>query len=480
MIDLTDYGPRKFNGVFESRTDSQKSGNLGLPRNPEVCRNLGICEKRLLFTFRLSLNRPLPAPKSDNYLTSSLAFVMSGSVASSKGGGSLKTAGSFKENKSLASSKEISATLSPRAKLGRLSSQTGDGINLANSQDDSSISKAVSFLSGDSVRWMNKRQPNTLFATRTRVQPSRALQIREVFRGLDYDNSGSIDIEELKEAVLFVARATTTEGEEPLFKDPNKLMEFFVAMDTNGDGTVDFNEFLLALTSQANEGDNEAERLHQAFFDFANQHRRQKILDFVKERDISDLEKYKELKKLFTIQYFRVENVEMTMQEKLVRVQQEAASQMKELHSEKYIRQRKVEQYRAREAALFFQHQQRSHSLRFHKVKRPSANAGSLKTFIDEEAAAMDAELVNLNVEKQIRKRFAQFSLHDQHTFTPDEDAVEILQTKNIRRKAREEADHFKNDRFKIANLPPILPPLSMREKAINANSRGTALTDGL
>lgn len=353
-------------------------------------------------------------------------------------------------------------------KSGNRKSNDGlSGVDPELIQDDSSISKAVSYLSGDSVRWMNKRQPNSKHPTRTRVQPSRALELREVFRGLDYDNSGSIDIEELQEAVMYVTTAHV-EGEEPLFKDPEKLMDFFKAMDVNGDGTVDFNEFLVALTSQANNGNGDAERLHQAFFDFANQHRRQRILDYVKDnKSGSDLEKYRELRKLFTIQYFRDDPVDMTMQDRLNRVQKEAAMQQKELRSAKYVKQRRVEQFRAREASLFFQHQRRSQSMKETMRRNPMpGKQDSLISMVNDESAALDAELVNLQVEKKIRKRFAMFSMHDDHTFTPDETVVQTLRPQHIRRMARQEADNVKHDKYLLSNIPPILPPISVRQKA--------------
>jgi Ca2+-binding EF-hand superfamily protein len=337
--------------------------------------------------------------------------------------------------------------------------------------EDSTLTKAVSFLSGDSVRWMNKRQPHTKHPTRTRVQPSRALQLREVFRGLDYDNSGSIDIDELQEAVRYVCTSHVP-GEEPPFKDPEKLMDFFKSMDANGDGTVDFNEFLVALTSQASSGDGDADRLHQAFFDFANQHRRQRILDFVKEKGSTDLDKYRELRKLFTIQYFREDPVDMTMQDRLNRVQKEAAMQMKELHSAKYMQQRRQEQYRAREAALFFQHQRRSQSMRENIRRNPMpGKKDTVISLVNEQSAALDAELVNLQVEKKIRKRFAMFSMHDENTFTPDETVIESLRPQNIRRMARQEADNVKHEKYLVSNLPPILPPISVRQRAIAANA---------
>jgi Ca2+-binding EF-hand superfamily protein len=343
---------------------------------------------------------------------------------------------------------------------------TAAGNSLANASADSSIGKAVSFLSSDTVRWMNKRQP-TNKSTIKHVLPSRALQLREIFRGLDYDNSGSIDIEEMKQAVHYVAHATCSNGDGPLFKDPAKLVNFFVAMDVNNDGTVDFDEFLAGMTSQASQDATDQDRLQQAFFEFANQHRRQRIMDFVQEQNRSDVEKYQELKHLFSIQYFKDEHVDLSMDEKLSRVQAQADSQMKELRSEAFVRQRRSEKHRAREAALYFIDQ---------KQKRETAAAGPKKVrtvsflhsipelYSHHEAESHEAAIIAHRVDKKLRKKFAMFALHDAHTFAPDE-LSEGLNPQSIRKVAKVEAAAAKQDKYLARNIPIILPPVSVRDR---------------
>lgn len=80
----------------------------------------------------------------------------------------------------------------------------------------------ISFLSADAVRWINKRQHASNGVVGARVMPARALQLREIFQGLDFDNSGSIDISELKEAIEYVAKSSAA-GDTPMLKDPEKL-----------------------------------------------------------------------------------------------------------------------------------------------------------------------------------------------------------------------------------------------------------------
>ena len=78
-----------------------------------------------------------------------------------------------------------------------------------------------SYLSADAIRWMNKRRPGAGTSSTMHILPSRALQLRQIFKGLDFDDSGSIDIEELKEAVNFVARKD--KSSDKVIADPKKV-----------------------------------------------------------------------------------------------------------------------------------------------------------------------------------------------------------------------------------------------------------------
>ena len=72
--------------------------------------------------------------------------------------------------------------------------------------------RAFTYLSGDAVRWMQKRKPAADSNAKNFIPPMRVLQLRSIFRGLDFDGSGEIDIDELKDAVKFVANADTGSG----------------------------------------------------------------------------------------------------------------------------------------------------------------------------------------------------------------------------------------------------------------------------
>lgn len=78
-------------------------------------------------------------------------------------------------------------------------------IKAAEIAEQDALSRSISFLSPDAIRWMNKRKPSASHSTTAHVTPSRALELRQIFKGLDFDNSGSIDIEELQEAVEYIA-----------------------------------------------------------------------------------------------------------------------------------------------------------------------------------------------------------------------------------------------------------------------------------
>jgi len=150
----------------------------------------------------------------------------------------------------------------------------------------------VSFLTPEAFSWMNKRRPNAKNSSaKEYIPPSKALMLKQIFRGLDFDGSGEISLDELKEAVTYVAD-NHTEGENPIFEDVEKVTKFFEAMDTDGSGAVDFNEFLIAMTSQGKDSaSTDMNRMQEAFKDFAKIHRRQKLVDRLEDKGLSDLDR---------------------------------------------------------------------------------------------------------------------------------------------------------------------------------------------
>lgn len=336
---------------------------------------------------------------------------------------------------------------------------------------------------------------------KSHVLPSRALQLREIFDGLDVDRSGSIDVAELTEAIEYVAKASSRGNNaqnDPLFRDPQKIVRFFAAMDTDGDGSVDFREFLLAMTHESSDdgrrshgsGNNSSHsngnnntsssaeqtaRMQNAFFEFANKHQRQKIMDFVQSGAHTDQQKYREMKKLFQIKYFKSEPSAdvVSVSEQLQQVKQDVQRQARAIRSDAYRRQRLRETTRAREAALFFASNNNNNDNRnpFAESFAPSILCASANT--ETEIARRKAQQHTRTAEKRVRQRFAAFSLHDHHTFTPPVESVrEAMRPENVRRAAKEEALAAKNDKYLAKNVPPILPPVSMRQR-LTASEQG-------
>lgn len=142
---------------------------------------------------------------------------------------------------------------------------------------------------------------------------------------------------------------------------------------------------------------------------------------------------------------------------------------MKELRSESFVKQRRNEQHRAREAALYFKDQRQKRDNAATKKVRTGSFLNSIPEFYSHEES--EAAVIANKVDKKLRKKFALFALHDHHTFAPDE-LSEGLNPQNIRRQAKQEAAAVKQDKFLSSNIPLILPPISVRDR-VAVNSAG-------
>lgn len=353
--------------------------------------------------------------------------------------------------------------------------------------EKSALAKAVTFLNSDTIRWMNKRHAHKGNSMAAHVLPSRALQLREIFKNLDYDHSGSIDINEMREAVQYVSALESTNGpmSDPIFKDPKKLVEFFTSMDINNDGTVDFNEFLIAMTSDSNSdiSRNKTLRLQNAFYEFAMKHRRQKILDSIKYQggansldgsvsnlhttkpSSSDLQRYEELKHLFSLQYFRIEDVDLSLHDELNRVKQEALSQQKELFTPEYKARKKLEISRARAASMKIQSDRRQ----YRAVAAPSSGSGV--SLLEQEENIFATRM--RTVEQEVREAFAEYPLAPAtSTHVPSMASMSKAPTSGqIRKLAQAQIVDIQSEKFRKAHLPPIVPPVS-RKASLQSNKR--------
>lgn len=261
--------------------------------------------------------------------------------------------------------------------------------------------KAVSFLSGDTLRWMSKHRKKN-GTTFNIVAPSRALQIRSIFRGLDFDNSGSISLQELKEAVLFVGNSKTS-----VIENPEKINKFFESMDTDGDGTVDYNEFLLGMTATQNDSAGNTSsnaKLQQAFCEFANQHRRQLIIEHMNDTKVPDIERYNQLHKIFSIQFTQKEEKLFTVEDEIRKAKEEAEGEIKEM-KQIQKRARKAEVMRSRSAALYFSAQK--------NARDPLSVESTM------EKSNINDPLVKCGLRSQLLNRMTKYSLNDAETYIP-------------------------------------------------------------
>ena len=71
--------------------------------------------------------------------------------------------------------------------------------------------------------------------------------------------------------------------------------------------------------------------MQNAFFDFANKHRRQTIVDKINDEKLNSSERYKELGKLYKMKYLKDEPKDCTVDEMISKMKQEALQQKKEM-----------------------------------------------------------------------------------------------------------------------------------------------------
>jgi len=296
-------------------------------------------------------------------------------------------------------------------------------------QEELSNRKAFTFLSGDAVRWMNKRRPKASSSSSGFIAPSRVLQLRAIFRGLDFDNSGEISLQELKDAVRYVSASQSGSTAPPLFEDPDAVISLFESMDIDGNGAVDFNEFLLGMTSEsAGDTAKHVGRMKEAFYDFANKHRRQMIIDKIKDESIGTLERYGELTKLYNIKFLKKEVQEVTVQEMIAKALKDAKDEKAEMQQASE-RLRKLELKRARAAAVFFEE----------STKMSSNQASSLSSALKRLTGDKDTDdAIMYKATNTVSKHLANFPMAGSSTYEPPLAVSKSLA--DLRRGARDEA----------------------------------------
>jgi len=279
--------------------------------------------------------------------------------------------------------------------------------------------RAFSFLSADAVRWIQKHKPTASSGTKNFIPPSRVLQLRAIFRGLDFDGSGEIDLNELKDAVKFVA----SQGGEPLFENPNQLVQIFEDMDIDKNGNVDFDEFLIGMTSETaskGAGGVSGARMQNAFFDFANQHRRSTISDRIEDDSLGSMERYNELRKLYNMKYLKDEPKDCTTDEMISKMKAEAIQQKAEMNkvASKY---RKAEINRARAAHIYFNEEQpgKGHP-DYGGEETKKINKSAVATALTNLTGEPEEDMKILSkAGRTVRRNMCNFTLNAADTYTP-------------------------------------------------------------
>ena len=181
----------------------------------------------------------------------------------------------------------------------------------AENDTDIANTKSVSFLSPHAINWMNKRRPRVVsgLVQQSHLTFAKALLYREIFKGLDFDGSGGISLEEMDEAIKYVRK-----HEPGCVERPKEIISFFRRMDVDGNGVIDFNEFLMAMSLEKSDAANEG--IQKAFQSFASMHRRRNVLDKLSNNEIYDIDKYIEFLSLFEKQHVE-DKVVATTQEQI-------------------------------------------------------------------------------------------------------------------------------------------------------------------
>ena len=235
------------------------------------------------------------------------------------------------------------------------------------------------------------------------------------------------------------------------------MSQFFDAMDTDGSGTVDFQEFLLAMTSQGGGNGKNNERLQQAFFEFANKHRRQKLLETLSDSSLSDLQRLEEGRKLFAINFFKEEGQSAhTVEDQIKKIIRDAKKERRELHADSW-KERQKELVRCRKAAIYFKS---LHQAKFSDPKFKQSFSTILLSDIHDEFEK-DHKLHTANLE--LSQKMKKFPLTDNGT---------IVINPNPSKLVKLDALLFKQRCFekpaKAHVMSHLHPPQSLRQKAID------------
>jgi hypothetical protein len=217
-------------------------------------------------------------------------------------------------------------------------------------------------------------------------------------------------------------------------------------MDTDNNGTVDLNEFLVGMTAEGgSKNDKDTIRLQNAFFEFGNKHRHHKIVDKVGDKSLPDIERFLELQKLFSIKYFRPETETMNVADQIKLSMAAAIAERKEMNLDGILL-RKKELIRSRAASIYF------------NTEKQNCEGGDAVLLIPEGVTTITDQ------QKQLIKRLQKFSLKNDQTFTPNINSKPTVGD-NLKLRAALQSQDIKGGINKIKS--DILPPVSIKNQII-------------
>ena len=176
-----------------------------------------------------------------------------------------------------------------------------DSSSLGQLDQEEDLNVVTSYIDPRTIRWMNKRRPNSVSQANSRISSVRVKQLKAIFKGFQFNEHGKIGIPQFREAINYVE--VNSRHASPINEN-----DLFNALDANHDGEIEFPEFIAAMTGDRNlqmAGDSNLSSSQEAFFEFATKHRRQRILDKLSNPDIDDARRYHQFSKLFDVKFFR-------------------------------------------------------------------------------------------------------------------------------------------------------------------------------
>jgi hypothetical protein len=309
----------------------------------------------------------------------------------------------------------------------------------------------MSFLDPYTISWMNKRRPGTIAGTRAQalITPSRALQLREIFRGLDFDGSGEISLDEMQEALKYV-------GETDPSMDVDSICRFFVEMDTDGNGSIDYGEFVAGMSSDTGTmGPEQSAKMQEAFFNFANKHQRQQLIDTINDKSMEDQDRYKGFMKLFEFSSLQ-DRTPGSIEEELEQAKKDAVKDKQEMGIEHWNR-RRAEFTRSRRAQLSFEID-KSRTNRESRFNRLIKNSDIVGGKVGE--GKLDPEIFTSKAHNTLKSRMGKYRLNSACTYTPPLSSVRSMPLMKL------ESMVMSQNMMKNQVIRKHLPPMNVRSIA--------------